>query len=61
MIAPLIDHNLSVPKPLEILKFAFEVAPDKMFELAGGSIPFGCHAWEHYGKVFWFEASLSTS
>jgi hypothetical protein len=31
-------------------------APDKMFEMAGGSLPFGCHAWEHYGKAFWLEA-----
>ena len=35
------------------LEFAFEVAPRKCFEMNGGKIPFGCHAWERYDRSFW--------
>jgi hypothetical protein len=35
------------------LGFAFEAAPRKCFELNGGKIPFGCHAWCKYDRAFW--------
>lgn len=35
------------------LEFAFEVAPRKCFEMNGGKIPFGCHAWARYDRGFW--------
>lgn len=35
------------------LEFAFEVAPRKCFEMNGGKIPFGCHAWARYDRSFW--------
>ncbi len=53
MIAPASHKAFTVPSPQEALRFAFEVAPEKMYDLAGGALPFGCHAWEHYGKGFW--------
>ncbi len=35
------------------LRFAFEVAPGRCFELNGRRLPFGCHAWPRYDRAFW--------
>jgi hypothetical protein len=35
------------------LQFAFEAAPRRCFELNGGRLPFGCHAWPRYDREFW--------
>ena len=35
------------------LEFAFEGAPRKCFEMNGGKMPFGCHAWARYDRSFW--------
>lgn len=35
------------------LRFSFEVAPRKCFELNGHALPFGCHAWPRYDRAFW--------
>jgi Protein of unknown function (DUF5672) len=35
------------------LRFAFEVAPRRCFELNHGNLPFGCHAWPRYDRTFW--------
>ena len=35
------------------LEFAFEGAPRKCFEMNGGKMPFGCHAWGRYDRSFW--------
>jgi hypothetical protein len=35
------------------LRFGFEVAPRKCFELNGNQLPFGCHAWTRYDRAFW--------
>lgn len=37
----------------EGLQFAFEVTPRRCFELNGGKVPFGCHAWARYDRSFW--------
>jgi hypothetical protein len=37
----------------EGLRFAFEVAPRKCFELNNKTLPFGCHAWPRYDRDFW--------
>jgi hypothetical protein len=37
----------------EGLRFGFEVAPRKCFELNGKKMPFGCHAWARYDRSFW--------
>ncbi|RJR54998.1 MAG: hypothetical protein C4576_00200 [Desulfobacteraceae bacterium] len=37
----------------ESLKFAFERHPRYCFHLAGGHMPFGCHAWAKYERSFW--------
>jgi len=43
----------SVPTPEEAIPFAFEVAPEYLFKLNGGRLPFGCHAWEKNNLLFW--------
>ena len=35
------------------LRFAFEAAPRTCFEMNGGRMPFGCHAWARYDREFW--------
>jgi hypothetical protein len=35
------------------LRFAFEAAPRQCFELTGGKMPSGCHAWGRYDRAFW--------
>jgi Protein of unknown function (DUF5672) len=42
------------------LRFAFEAAPRRCYELNGGKLPFGCHAWTRYDRSFW-EPHLLTS
>lgn len=41
------------PSCLEALAFAFEMDPEKSFELNGNQLPFGCHAQEKYDPKFW--------
>lgn len=40
----------SVP---EALRFSFEVAPRRCYELNNWQLPFGCHAWAKYDREFW--------
>jgi hypothetical protein len=42
-----------VAPPEIALQFSFEVAPEYLFGLNGNRLPFGCHAWEKYGRAFW--------
>lgn len=51
--APKYVSSYKVAPLNESLKFAFERFPRKCFELNGKKLPFGCHAWEKYGKEFW--------
>lgn len=37
----------------EGMRFAFEVAPRKCFQINGRRMPFGCHAWARYDRKFW--------
>ena len=37
----------------EGLRFAFEVSPKTCYEMNGGKLPFGCHAWAKYDPEFW--------
>jgi hypothetical protein len=51
--APRCDPTFRVA-PFEVgLRFSFEVAPRKCFELNHGRLPFGCHAWQKYDRAFW--------
>jgi hypothetical protein len=35
------------------LRFAFEASPRTCFEITGGRLPFGCHAWARFDRAFW--------
>ena len=35
------------------LRFAFEAVPRQCFEMTGGQLPFGCHAWAKFDREFW--------
>jgi hypothetical protein len=37
----------------EGLRFGFEASPRTCFEMNGGTMPFGCHAWGRYDRAFW--------
>lgn len=41
------------PNVLKALSFAFELEPEKAYNLNGEKLPFGCHAWEKYSPEFW--------
>jgi hypothetical protein len=37
----------------EALDFAFELEPERCYEMTGRRLPFGCHAFERYDFAFW--------
>jgi len=55
VLVPRCCDFFSVPAPLEAVPFAFEVAPEYLYELNDRGMPFGCHAWERYNPQFWRE------
>jgi hypothetical protein len=44
----------------EAVKFSFENHPRECFELNDSRLPFGCHAWEKWDRIFW-EPHLMTA
>ncbi len=47
------NNRLYTPSPKEASEFSFERSPRNLYERNGGKLPFGCHAWEKYDKIFW--------
>lgn len=47
------DPGFRVAPVEEALRFAWETEPRRCFEMTGGAIPFGCHAWPRYDRAFW--------
>lgn len=47
------DPHFRVATLEQGLRFGFEVAPRKCFEMNGAKMPFGCHAWARYDRAFW--------
>lgn len=40
--------------PIDVgLRFAFERAPRLCYEINGGTLPFGAHAWAKWDRAFW--------
>lgn len=40
--------------PLDVaIHFSFERKPETLFQITGGKLPFGCHAWAKYNPGFW--------
>lgn len=46
-------ESFSIPSPMLASRFAFEAAPEYLLERNGGELPFGCHAFQRYGRKFW--------
>jgi hypothetical protein len=53
--APFFLDRYRLPTPRLALGFAFEARPRTAFEMTGGSLPFGCHAWSRMDRQFWLE------
>lgn len=47
------DPDFRVAPVEEALRFAWETEPRRCFDMTGGAIPFGCHAWPRYDRAFW--------
>lgn len=46
-----VDFNL--PDFHDSYKFSFETNPGYLYNINQSQLPFGCHAWEKYDKIFW--------
>ncbi|MBL7830111.1 MAG: hypothetical protein JNK41_03725 [Saprospiraceae bacterium] len=53
IIVPNIFKKFNIPKLEEAVFFAFEIAPEKAFELTGKKLPFAVHAWQKHNPDFW--------
>jgi hypothetical protein len=53
--APKFDSTFKVATADQSLPFAFEMAPRWCYEKNERKLPFGCHAWARYDRVFWEE------
>lgn len=53
LIVPRRFKRFRVAAPEAAMKFSFEVMPSELYRLNGCQLPFGCHAWEKYDKLFW--------
>jgi hypothetical protein len=45
-------RTFKIPDGTEAARFSFEMNPEKLYEITGHKLPFGCHAWEKNMK-FW--------
>jgi hypothetical protein len=52
-MAPRLDSTFRIPPVETALRFAFESHPRECFELNRRRLPFGCHKWWFYDRVFW--------
>jgi|GEM_PF-853030 glycosyltransferase involved in cell wall biosynthesis/GT2 family glycosyltransferase/Flp pilus assembly protein TadD len=55
LLGPRLANGCRVPTPTEAVAFSFERSPEILYGMNGHKLPFGCHAWEKHGKVFWRE------
>ena len=53
--AEMIDPTFKVAPYDVAMRFSFEHKPDKLYEMSGHKLPFGCHAWAEYNPQFWKE------
>lgn len=52
-VAPVLLPGFRIPDKSTAMTFAFEGKPELCFQMNGGKLPFGCHAWEKQDRVFW--------
>lgn len=53
IIVPDIYKSYKIPSLNEALYFAFELAPERAYEMTDHTLPFGVHAWEKHNPAFW--------
>ncbi len=53
MYAKGIEKDFKVAPPKVAVHFSFECLPEKLYQMTGRKLPFGCHAWERYSLEFW--------
>ncbi len=51
-IVPAYEPTFRVASMADAIRFAWEVLPDGCFDLCGGRLPFGIHAWARYNLEF---------
>jgi len=51
--AKMIDPTFKVAPYDVAMNFSFEHKPEKLYEMTGHKLPFGCHAWEKCNPQFW--------
>jgi hypothetical protein len=52
-VAPAYDKSFKVASPAEAMRFSFELNPERLYNMCGGQLPMGCHAWWRYEFDFW--------
>ena len=52
--APIISPKFRVAPAIKAIGFAFECQPERLYQLNGKHLPFGCHAWYRSNNLsFW--------
>jgi hypothetical protein len=46
------SKDFKMPNEIEAAKFSFEMNPERLYEITGKTLPFGCHAWNK-NLQFW--------
>lgn len=53
IIVPLFYKSFHIPVKEEAVFFAFELSPEKAYEMTDHKLPFAVHAWEKHSPSFW--------
>ena len=53
IIVPEFFKSYKIPQASEAIYFAFELAPERAYEMTNQQLPFGVHAWEKHNPAFW--------
>ncbi len=53
IIVPKFYKSFRIPMAEEAVFFAFELSPEKAYEMTGHKLPFAVHAWEKHNPLFW--------
>lgn len=50
---PLLLPDFKIATVQDALQFSFDASPRECYQLNGGVLPFGCHAWQKFDPEFW--------
>lgn len=53
LVVPKINRYFKIAPIDEAIKFSFEANPELLYKMNNNQLPFGCHAWARYNKLFW--------